>query len=80
MAFVAILAGLGLLGYMMMNTKEGFVAEFVDRSNEERTDELSRSSYVQDTNHFKMTKGKNEPPPGIETPFRVNGYNSYMPN
>jgi len=78
MAFAAVLAGLGLL-YMMIN-REGFVAEFTDRSNDERTEELSTSSYVQETNHLKMTKGPYEPPSGIETPFRVNGYNSYMPN
>lgn len=79
MAFVAVLAGLGLL-YVLTKNREGFVAEFVDRSNDERTEELSTSSYTQDTNHFKMTKGPYVPPPGIETPFRVNGYNSYMPN
>lgn len=58
---------------------ERFAQEFVDRSNEERTDMTRVSSYSQDTNHFKPTEAMYEPPGGMETPFRVNQYNSYVP-
>jgi len=78
-AFVAILAGLAVLWYLLRN-REGFVAEFTDRTNEKMTDETRRSSYAQQTNHFKMMPSQDLPPiGGIETPYRVNTYNSYVP-
>ena len=58
---------------------DGFVQEFVDRSNEEKTDKTRVASYSQETNHFKPTEAMYEPPGGMETPFRVNQYNSYIP-
>ena len=60
-------------------TKETFVPEFLDQGNVERTRDTAGSSYAQETNHFKMTPSKPEPVPGIETPFRVNMYNSFTP-
>ena len=78
-AFVAILAGLAVLWYLLRN-REGFVAEFTDRTNEKKTDETRRSSYAQQTNHFKVMPSQDLPPiGGIETPYRVNTYNSYVP-
>jgi hypothetical protein len=59
--------------------REGFAKEFIDRSNEEKTDMSRVSSYKQQTNHFKPTEAPYEPPGGMETPFRVNQYNSYIP-
>jgi hypothetical protein len=78
LSFLAILVGLGLL-FMIFNNREGFSKEFIDRSNEEKTDQTRVSSYRQETNHFKPTHALQEPPHGIETPFRVNQYNSYVP-
>jgi hypothetical protein len=78
-AFVAVLAGLAVIWYVL-KSREGFVAEFVDRSNEQKTDQTRTSSYVQETNHFNMVPSQNLPPiGGIETPFRVNVYNSFVP-
>jgi hypothetical protein len=78
LAYVAVIAGVFLVWYLC-KTKEGFVSEFTDRSNEKRTAETSSSSYAQQTNHFMPTPPLLEAVPGMETPFRVNMYNSYQP-
>jgi hypothetical protein len=79
LAFVAIVAGVGLLWYVLSKPTEGFQSEFLDRSGEKRTDEMRASSYLQETNHFKMTTPLEQMVPGISTPYRVNMYNSYIP-
>jgi hypothetical protein len=76
---VAIIAAGALVWYVISRNREGFSKEFVDRSNEEKTDLSRVSSYKQTTNHFKPTAELYEPPGGMETPFRVNQYNSYIP-
>jgi hypothetical protein len=78
-AFLAILVGLAAVWYLT-TVREGFVPEFLDQGNVKRTADTSSSSYAQETNHFKPTIPPAEPIPGIETPFRVNAYNSYQPN
>lgn len=78
LAFVAILVGLATVWYLSQ-TRENFVPEFLEQGNVKRTAERATSSYVQETNHVKPTTPLSEPIPGIETPFRVNMYNSYMP-
>ena len=77
--YVAIIAVGALVWYLVSRNREGFAKEFVDRSNEEKTDMTRVSSYKQQTNHFKPTEALYEPPGGLETPFRVNQYNSYIP-
>jgi len=77
-AFVAILVALAVVWYVI-KTREGFVAEFTDRSNEEKTDQTRVSSYAQETNHFKMAKQDLPPIDGVETPYRVNAFNSFVP-
>lgn len=77
--YLAIIAGLALVWYLTSNSREGFSKEFIDRSNEEKTDRTRVSSYGQETNHFKPTNALYQPPSGMETPFRVNQYNSYVP-
>lgn len=78
-SFIAVIAGVLLIWFLVSRTREGFAKEFVDRSNEERTDQTRVSSYNQETNHFKPTVPLYEEPNGMETPFRVNMYNSYIP-
>jgi hypothetical protein len=78
LAFAAVIGGVLLVWYLSQ-TKEGFVSEFTDRSNEKRTAETSSSSYAQQTNHVVPTPPLLEAIPGMETPFRVNMYNSYQP-
>lgn len=76
--FLAVIAGLAIVWYLSQ-TREKFVPEFLDQGNVKRTAERSSSSYEQDTNHFKPTRMAEEPIPGIETPFRVNMYTSFVP-
>jgi hypothetical protein len=78
-ALIAIAAGLALLGFLIFRNREEFVAEFTDRTNEKATVNNEVSSYRQATNHVEPTHAPYENPPGIETPFRVNQFNSFMP-
>jgi hypothetical protein len=77
-SFIALLLVFGLVGYVLMYTKETFVPEFLEQGNVKATSDTRQSSYAQKTNHFVMTPSKMEPVPGVETPFRVNMYNSFM--
>ena len=74
---VAIIAVLAAVSYF---AKEGFVPEFLDQSNVERTQDLAVSSYAQVTNSVRPD-GRFEAPPiqGIKSPFRVNMFDSYIP-
>ena len=74
-----VVVALLLLLWNMVSTKEGFAAEFVDHTNVRRTHERSTSNYDQETNHVKPTLAPQEPIPGMQTPFRVNMFNSFQP-
>ena len=76
--FIALIAAIGILAYVLMNRREGFVPEFLDQGNVKRTADTRTSSYAQQTNHFQMTPVPAEIVPGKETPFRVNMFNSHM--
>lgn len=78
LGFVALLVVVGLLAYLLMTRREGFVPEFLDQGNVKRTADTRTSSYSQQTNHFQMTPAPAEVVPGQETPFRVNMFNSHM--
>jgi hypothetical protein len=77
-AFVALLAAIVVIGYVLTTSKEGFVPEFLEQGNVKATSDTRQSSYEQKTNHFVMAPSKPEPIDGVETPFRVNMYNSFM--
>jgi hypothetical protein len=79
MGLLAVAVGLALLGFLIFRSREGFVAEFTDRTNEKATVNNEVSSYRQETNHTKPTQAQYDAPTGIETPFRVNQFNSFMP-
>lgn len=76
LVFIIVVAILAFV--MLPSRREGFAAEFVDKTNEKKTDLTRVSSYAQETNHFKPVSSLQDPVPGLETPFRVNLYNSYM--
>ena len=78
-AFVAILAGLAVVWFVITNYREGFEISFVDKTNDKKTEETSASSYAQQTNNYKPTESAPRQPPGVETPYRVNVWNSYVP-
>jgi len=77
LAFFAVIAGL-LLAWYLSSTREGFVPEFLEQGNVRRTAETATSSYNQQTNHVIPTPAQLESIPGVETPFRVNQYNSFQ--
>lgn len=77
LAFLAVIVGL-LLAWYLSSTCEGFVPEFLDQGNVRRTAETATSSYSQQTNHVVPTPAQLEAVPGVETPFRVNQYNSFQ--
>jgi len=79
LVFVVVIAGVLLVWYLSTKSQENFVAEFVDKTNDERTFNTSTSSYAQQTNHVIPTRPQLEEVPGVETPFRVNMFNSFQP-
>lgn len=70
--------GVVILTLLLLPKREGFVPEFLDQGNVKQTAKTSTSSYAQETNHFKLTPPIPEPIEGVQTPFRVNMFNSYM--
>jgi hypothetical protein len=78
-AFVAILVGIAIVSYVIYKSREGFEVAFVDKTNDAKTDRTRVSSYEQTTNNFKPTNPAPQVPPGVETPYRVNAWNSYVP-
>ena len=65
----------------LTKTWEPFSLELVDSTNVKRTDATKVSSYAQVTNHVKPPSRLGIPEvTGIETPFRVNMFNSFVPS
>jgi hypothetical protein len=65
--------------WAVLSGREGFVPEFLDTSNQKRTTKLKDSSYNQTTNHAIPNKQIDLPIQGIETSYRVNMFNSFVP-
>ena len=63
---------------IMMKTTERFQPEFLDRTQIARTIAVQDSSYDQQTNHLNPIPVQRKSLHGIETPFRVNQYTSYV--
>lgn len=78
--YAVIVAGFLLVWHLSRHkTRETFVPEFLEQGNVRRTAETAHSSYVQQTNHVIPTPPQLEAIPGLETPFRVNMFNSFQP-
>ena len=78
-AFLALIVAIAVIAYVLSKyRKETFVPEFLDQGNVKKTTSTMKSSYDQETNHFKPTPMEPEPIEGTQTPFRVNMFNSYM--
>jgi hypothetical protein len=69
-----------LVVFVVMKQRSGFQSEFLDQGNVVRTQEKAKSSYDQSTNAVHID-GRFDAPPvqGMESPFRVNMFNSYIP-
>lgn len=78
LGFGTLLIILAVIALILLPRREGFVPEFLDQGNVKQTAKTSTSSYAQETNHFKLTPPIPEPIEGVQTPFRVNMFNSYM--
>ena len=63
---------------MMMKTTERFQPEFLDKAQVRKTIAVEDSSYSQVTNHADHAPYSMGPIQGVETPFRVNQYTSYV--
>jgi hypothetical protein len=77
--YALVIAGILAVWHLSTKTQDTFVSEFLDQANVKRTAETSSSSYAQQTNHAIPTPPPLEAVPGLETPFRVNMFNSFQP-
>lgn len=64
---------------LVMNSKEKFQPEFLDKTQLQRTVRSEDSSYAQTTNHMKFAPYSIGPLHGMQTPFQVNQYKAYVP-
>jgi hypothetical protein len=67
-----------ILALVMMRTTERFQPEFLDKAQVRKTIAVENSSYAQTTNHIDPAPYSMGPIHGVETPFRVNQYTSYV--
>ena len=76
--WLLLIAALLVIALVMMKTTERFQPEFLDKSQVRKTIAVEDSSYAQRTNHMDHMPFSMGPIAGIETPFRVNQYTSYV--
>lgn len=76
--WIFLIGAVLLIGFIMMKTTERFQPEFLDRTQIAKTIAVEDSSYDQQTNHMDPTPYGTGPIVGVETPFRVNQYTSYV--
>lgn len=74
-----LVAGLFLLMFVLYLGRERFQPEFLDKSQVRKTVSTELSSYEQMTNHMDPAPAALGPPSGMQTPFQVNAYKSYVP-
>jgi hypothetical protein len=77
--WLLLLGALLFAGVVVMNMREKFQPEFLDRTQIARTIAVEDSSYDQRTNHLDPAPYSMGPIQGMQTPFRVNQYTSYLP-
>ncbi len=76
--WLLLVAALLVLTLVMMKSKERFQPEFLDKAQVRKTVAVENSSYAQTTNHADLAPYSMGPIAGVETPFRVNQYTSYV--
>lgn len=76
--WILFVAAILILALVMMKSRERFQPEFLDKSQVKKTVAVENSSYAQTTNHADYAPYSMGPVAGIETPFRVNQYTSYV--
>jgi len=73
-----LVAGLIVLALVLYLGRERFQPEFLDKRQVQRTVATEDSSYAQATNHMEPAPVAMGPVQGMETPFQVNQYRSYV--
>jgi hypothetical protein len=73
-----LIAGLVIAAVLFMQRREGFNAEFIDKTQDNRTMKVENSSYAQTTNHMTPAHYSMGPIEGVQTPFQVNQYKAYV--
>ncbi len=73
-----LIAGLGIAAVLLMQRREYFNAEFIDKTQDNRTMKVENSSYAQTTNHMTPAHYSMGPIEGVQTPFQVNQYKAYV--
>jgi hypothetical protein len=68
-----------VLGALLMQSRERFQPEMLDKSQVARTVATQFSSHEQLTNHMPSPAGYAGRVEGIATPFQVNQYKAYLP-
>ena len=63
---------------MRVSVQEKFQPEFLDKTQVRKTVAVEDSSYAQRTNHIDPAPFDMGPVQGMETPFQVNQYRSYV--
>jgi hypothetical protein len=76
--WLLLIGAILVLALVMMKTTERFQPEFMDKAQVRKTVAVENSSYAQTTNHADLAPYSMGPIAGIETPFRVNQYTSYV--
>jgi hypothetical protein len=76
--WLLLVAALLVLALVMMKQTERFQPEFLDKAQVRKTVAVENSSYSQTTNHADIPSYSMGSVPGVETPFRVNQYTSYV--
>jgi hypothetical protein len=76
--WVFLIVAIVILGLLLVNRKERFQPEFLDKRQVAQTVATEDSSYLQRTNHMIPTPFNTGPIAGMETPFQVNQYRSYV--
>lgn len=77
--WLLLLGALVVIGFIVLTINEPFQPEFLDRTQVAKTVAVEDSSYDQRTNHLDPEPFSTGPIQGMQTPFRVNQYTSYMP-
>jgi hypothetical protein len=76
--WLLLVSALLVLALVTMKSTEKFQPEFLDKAQVRKTIAVEDSSYRQTTNHVDPAPYSMGPIEGIETPFRVNQYTSYV--
>ena len=76
--WLLFLAGLLVIGLVVMKTTEKFQPEFLDRSQITKTIATEDANYEQRTNHMDPAPYQSGPALGMESPFQVNQYRAYI--